>query len=73
MAMDGLAGLPVADDQLPLAAADGDHGVDGLDAGLQGHVDRFPVDDARSGHFDGRGIRCEAMASLAVNGLDPGH
>ena len=28
----GLAGLAVADDQLALAAADGDHGVDGLDA-----------------------------------------
>ena len=31
----GLAGLAVADDQLALAAADGGHGVDGLDAGLQ--------------------------------------
>src|SRR6202035_1025394 len=31
----GLAGLPVADDQLPLAPADGGHRVDGLDPGLQ--------------------------------------
>ncbi len=30
----GLAGLAVADDQLTLAAADGDHGIDRLDAGL---------------------------------------
>src|ERR1043165_3279514 len=30
-----LAGLAVADDQLALAAADGDHGVDGLEAGLR--------------------------------------
>ena len=30
-----LAGLPVADDQLALAAADRGHGVDRLDAGLQ--------------------------------------
>ncbi len=30
----GLAGLTVADDELALAAADGDHRVDGLDAGL---------------------------------------
>ena len=32
----GLAGLAVTDDQLALAAADRGHGVDGLDAGLQG-------------------------------------
>src|SRR5262249_47923991 len=32
----GFAGLPVADDQLTLSAADGDHSVDGLDARLQG-------------------------------------
>ncbi len=31
----GLAGLAVADDQLALAAADRDHRVDGLEAGLQ--------------------------------------
>ncbi len=31
----GLAGLAVADDQLPLTATDRDHRVDGLDAGLQ--------------------------------------
>src|SRR3546814_6816501 len=31
----GLAGLAVADDQLALAAADGDQGVDGLEAGLR--------------------------------------
>src|ERR1017187_3650421 len=30
----GLAGLAVADDQLALPAADGDHSIDGLDAGL---------------------------------------
>ena len=36
----GLAGLAVADDQLTLAAADRDHGVDRLDAGLERHVDR---------------------------------
>src|SRR3546814_3363334 len=43
----GLAGLPVADDQLALAAADGGHGVDGLDAGLQRLVHRLALDDAR--------------------------
>lgn len=30
-----LAGLAVTEDQFPLAPADGNHGVDGLDPGLQ--------------------------------------
>ena len=42
----GLAGLPVADDQLALAAADRGHRVDGLDAGLQRLVDRLALHDA---------------------------
>ena len=41
----GLAGLPVADDQLALAAADGGHGVDRLDAGLQRLLHRLALDD----------------------------
>src|SRR5690606_13161783 len=39
----GLAGLPVTDDQLPLAATDGGHRVDGLDAGLHRLADRLPL------------------------------
>ena len=42
----GLSGLPVADDQLALAAADRDHGVDRLDSRLHGLLDALPVDDA---------------------------
>ena len=42
----GLAGLAVADDQLALAAADGEQSVDGQQAGLHGLVDRLAVDDA---------------------------
>jgi hypothetical protein len=42
----GLARLAVADDQLALAAADRDHRVDGLDAGLQRLLDRRPIGDA---------------------------
>ena len=42
-----LAGLPVADDQLALAAADGGHGVDRLDAGLQGLLHRLALHDRR--------------------------
>ena len=44
----GLAGLAVADDQFALAAADGDHGVDGLDAELQRHFHRLAQGDAGS-------------------------
>ena len=48
----GLAGLAVADDQLALAAADRDHGVDGLDAGLQRLIDIGALDDARGDALD---------------------
>ncbi len=48
----GLAGAAVADDQLPLAAADRDHGVDGLDAGLERLLHRLADDDARRHHLD---------------------
>src|SRR6266550_4605634 len=40
----GLARLPVANDQLALAASDGNHGVDGLDPGLERRVDRLARD-----------------------------
>ena len=43
----GLAGLAVADDQLALAAADGGHRVDRLDAGLHRLLDRLALHDAR--------------------------
>ena len=42
-----LAGLAVADDQLPLAPPDGDQRVDGLDAGLHRLVHRLATGDAR--------------------------
>ncbi len=48
----GLSGLAVADDQLPLAAADGRHRVDGLDTGLQGLEDGLALDDAGGLHLD---------------------
>ena len=49
----GLARLAVADDELALAAADGDHRVDGDDARLHGLVHRLAVDDAGSLELDG--------------------
>ena len=51
----GLAGLAVADDQLALAAADRDHGVDRDDAGLKRLIDRLPLGDARGDRFQGPG------------------
>ncbi|MBA7603754.1 hypothetical protein ES703_10871 [subsurface metagenome] len=48
-----LAGLAVADNELPLAAADGGHAVDGLEARLQGLFHRQPGDDIRRLAFDG--------------------
>src|SRR5690606_31513186 len=47
-----LAGLAVADDQLTLAAPDGDHGVDGLLAGLQRLRHGLAGDHARRDLFD---------------------
>ena len=41
----GLAGLSVADDELPLAAPDRRHRVDRRDPGLQGLLHRLAVDD----------------------------
>ncbi len=52
MAIGGLAGLAVADDQLALTAADRGHGVDGLDAGLQRLVHRLATDDAGRLHLE---------------------
>ena len=65
----GLAGLAVADDQLALAAADGNHAVDGLEAGLQRLAHRLAIDDARRDALDGqvglRGDRPLAVDRLA--------
>ena len=48
-----LAGLAVADDELALAAADRDHRVDRLDAGLHRLLDGHAVDDAGREALDG--------------------
>src|SRR4029077_14973389 len=48
-----LTSLAIADDQLALSAADGDHRVDGLDSGLQRLLDRHPIDHAGSEALDG--------------------
>ena len=48
----GLAGLAVADDQLALAATDGNHRVDGLEAGLQWLFDGLAFDHAGRAAFN---------------------
>ena len=50
----GLAGLAVAQNQLPLAAPDGNERVDDLHACLERHGDRRAVHDVRSRAFDGQ-------------------
>src|SRR3569623_1140379 len=61
-----LAGLAIADDQLALAAADGDERVDRLEAGLYRLVHRGARDDARGLHFDARTLGGDDRA-LAVD------
>ncbi len=66
-----LAGLPVADDQLALTAADGGHRVDRLDAGLQGLFDRLTGGDSRSDRLDGPAFVGDNRP-LAVQGIADG-
>src|SRR6185503_44430 len=69
----GLPGLAVAEDQLALAAADGDHGVDRLPSGLERLLDRLALDDVLRLAFDGpvllRGDRALAVDRTA-EGVD---
>src|SRR3954471_2772478 len=64
----GLAGLPIADDELALSAADRHHGIDCLQAGLHGLRNRLAPDDARCDLFDDvAGFRIDR--TLAVDRL----
>ena len=67
----GLAGLPVADNQLTLSSADGDHGINGLDACLQGLVYGLSCNNAGS-HLLHRSGFISQNGALAVNGLSQG-
>jgi len=53
----GLADLAVADDQLALSPADGRHGVDSLQTGVHGLIDRLALNNAGSDHFDTAELR----------------
>src|ERR1017187_7575043 len=63
----GLAGLAVADDQLALPAADGDHSIDGLDAGLHRLFDGLAGHHAGGEALDGAELGGEDGA-FAVDG-----
>ena len=66
----GLAGRAVADDQLTLAAADRDHRVDRLDAGLQRLLDGLPLRHRRRAAFDRTLVRLGRLdRPLAVDGV----
>ena len=49
-----LAGPPISQNQLPLAATDGDQRIDDREAGLKRHNDGSAVHDGRGGAFDGQ-------------------
>ena len=66
-----LAGLAVADDQLALTATHGRHGVDGLDAGLQGLGDWLATGDARRLDLHAAQLGVNER-SLAVDGFADG-
>ena len=63
-----LTGLTVTDDQLTLAAADGKHGVNGQNTGLQRYGNGFTGSNARCFMLDGT-IFLDVKITFTVNGL----
>ena len=66
----GLAGLPVTDDQLALAATDGGHGVDGLQAGLQRLVNRLALHDVGSLQLERAALLADDLAEAVDGGAE---
>src|ERR1041385_663303 len=64
----GLTRLPVTDDQLALAAADWDHGVDWLQSRLQRFFHRLAVNNTRGNALNSRSFLCDDW-SFAVDRL----
>ncbi len=67
----GFASLAVTDNQFPLTTANGNHGVDGLDASLERNGNGFPFNDARGRGFNGV-IVFSFNGPFAVNGIAQG-
>lgn len=63
-----LASLTVTDDQLTLTTADGNHGVDGLETGLDGLVDRLAGQDTGGLELSTASL-LGVEGTLAVNGV----
>ncbi len=70
-AMACLTGLTVADNQLPLSPANGEHGVDGQNPRSHGAADALAVHDSRRGVLNGPGIAGGDLPS-AVDGAPQG-
>src|SRR5208337_5164360 len=64
----GLAGLAVANDELALATADGDHRVDGFQPSGHGLFHGLAVDNARSEALD-RNVLVGVDRAFVINGL----
>ncbi len=67
----GFSRLPVADDELTLATANGEHGIDGQNTGLHGFADGLSVNDTRRRLLNGTIVICDD-AAVAVDGLAQG-
>src|SRR5207244_4100132 len=63
-----LAGLPIADDEFTLTAADRDHGIDRFEPRLKRLFNRLALDDPRRDHLDQARFRGLDRA-LAINRL----
>src|SRR5271170_3790745 len=64
----GFSDLTVANDQLALAATDGNHGVNGFNAGLDGFAHGLAIDHARSEAFERIALR-RLNGTFIVNGI----
>lgn len=66
-----LAGLTITNDQLTLTTADGNHGVDGLETGLDGLVDGLTGENA-GGLELGTTLLLAVDGTLAIDGVTEG-
>ena len=64
-------GLPVTDDQLPLAAANGNNGINGFESRLEWFMNGFPIDYSRGIVFNGTEF-IGFDFTFSVNGLTKG-
>src|SRR5947208_16031256 len=64
----GLAGLAIANDEFALAAANGNHGINGLDAGGHGFAHRLAVNHAWRQPFN-VDVLAGGDGAFIVNGL----